>query len=110
MIYVQMMPHDDGTHTARCTVDGVDYEARSVSGSVFALCRQMVEAGVPDDAWIVPDRMPGTIFGSAVLCVNTKTMIVAWAPHPRETVGPKMAALVASFAELRAEQRRRVAA
>src|SRR4029453_1961633 len=47
---------------ATAVVDGQRYEARSSAGAIFALCRQLVAAGVPDQPWeSINSAAPGVI-------------------------------------------------
>jgi hypothetical protein len=47
---------------ATAVVDGQRYGARSSAGAIFALCRKLVAAGVPDQTYeVVNTTAPGTV-------------------------------------------------
>jgi hypothetical protein len=50
MIRIEMTT-DRPKDCASAVVDGQRLEARSSAGAIFALCRLLVAAGVPDQAW-----------------------------------------------------------
>lgn len=86
----------DGWGTATATVAGQNFDARSRNGAIFALCRVLVAAGIPDAPWQAintarPDTVSlrgASIHESAKLTVREGDRggprFVRWTPGPQK--------------------------
>lgn len=63
MITIHAMPgKHGGPDRARCEIAGRAFVAKSRAGSIPALCRVLVAAGIPDQPWqMINDAYPGIV-------------------------------------------------
>lgn len=70
IITVALRENPSGTHTASAIWDGQEFCETAVGGSIFALCRALVDAGCPDLQWIVPGRISGKVHACAMRTIE----------------------------------------
>lgn len=85
-ITITFIPGRHGVDTAACTVTGRAFTAESTAGAVFALCRELVAAGVPDAPWssfsLASGKPVASLFGpsfhAAARLTCTGTRLATW--------------------------------
>jgi hypothetical protein len=90
IITVTLHENPSGTHTASAIWEGQEFSEMAVGGSIFALCRALVDAGCPDLQWVVPGRISGKVHACAVRAIaeNPTCRSVPFEPHEKSAPRP----------------------